>query len=172
MQSLMGQIGQAVGVPVVDNATAVQAVAAITQKADPVVVKSLEEQSLDYFERLAPLLDKLASYDQQTWGAEIESQNAAAARFPDTTDFAKPLVYGVMIMCALLITLVGGIVTTQVVLSVDHVAETASWAALTGIIGTTFGILGTIYAFRFGTSRNSSAKDMVIATQAATAAKR
>jgi hypothetical protein len=44
--------------------------------------------------------------------------------------------------------------------------STEVWAAITGIIGSVFGIAGTLYAFRFGTSRTSSAKD---ATNAALA---
>lgn len=49
-------------------------------------------------------------------------------------------------------------------------ANTESWAALTGLIGWATGVVGTIYSSRYGTTQQSAAKDAIIQQQANTAA--
>lgn len=49
-------------------------------------------------------------------------------------------------------------------------ANTESWAALTGMIGWVTGTASMIYSARYGTTKQSEAKDAVIAQQSRTAA--
>ena len=63
-----------------------------------------------------------------------------------------------------LIGLVGFIVVYQVIQTQDHTADTAAWAALTGLIGFVTGaMVSSIYSYRFATTRNSSANQAVMA---------
>lgn len=77
MQDLIGKVGQVAGVPVVDDRTAVQAVAAITASPDPAKVQELEAHALDYLEKLLPLIDKIAQLEQAGWTATEQSRGAA-----------------------------------------------------------------------------------------------
>ena len=46
----------------------------------------------------------------------------------------------------------------------DGVVGTEMWAALTGLIGWITAKAGSIYDYRFGSSRQSAAKDVIIGT--------
>lgn len=63
MQDFIGKVGEVVGVPVTDGTTAVQAVATLTSKPDPAQVQALEDHALDYLDKLAPLIDKIAVHE-------------------------------------------------------------------------------------------------------------
>lgn len=83
MQSLIAQVGHAVSVPVVDNATATQAVAALTAappEDQAAKAKALEAQALATIDALIKAGDKAAQWDAAMWQAQMEGRNAAAAR--------------------------------------------------------------------------------------------
>lgn len=56
----------------------IQAVAAA--KADPVAVQKIEADALDTIDRLTPMLDKMATWQQAGWTADEASMSAAAER--------------------------------------------------------------------------------------------
>jgi len=83
MQSMIAQVGHAMSVPVVDNATATQAVAALTA-APPedkaAKAKALEAQALATIDALMKAGDKASQWDQAMWDAQLTGRNAAAER--------------------------------------------------------------------------------------------
>lgn len=139
--------------------------AVVAAKADPQIIQQLEDHTLDHLEKMAPLFDKLAANDAQTWATERADQDAAAVRARgDAFDMTPWLMGGALAALLLMIALVGFIVVYQVIYSQDHSADTAAWAALTGLIGFITGaMVSAIYSYRFATTRNSSANQAVMA---------
>ncbi len=82
----------------------------------------------------------------------------------DNSDFdiTVPLVYGALGVMGLLVMFVCAIIVVQVWKLPTHTPATEVWAALTGIIGWATGVGNTIFAFRFGSTRSSAAKDATI----------
>ena len=85
----------------------------------------------------------------------------------DVYDPAAILTRAALLFAFLLITFVCAIIVVQTLNTGE--ANTESWGALTAIIGWVTGVVGTIYANRFGSTQQSAAKDKTIAAQAATA---
>ena len=145
-----------------------QAVAAL--KADQAALDRAEEDVVGYLKSLDPFLDKILEREKVEWAATEDSMDRAAARNaanPNPDDWmTKTLVIGALGLGAALIALVAGVAIAQVVGSPQREPSTVVWASLTGIIGTVFGIVTTIYAFRFGSNRQSVAKDFTNAAMA------
>lgn len=145
-----------------------QAVAAL--KADQAALDRAEQDVVGYLKSLDPFLDKILEREKVEWAASEDSMDRAAARNaanPNPDDWmTKTLVIGALGLGAGLIMLVAGVAIAQVIGSPDREPSTVVWASLTGIIGTVFGIVTTIYAFRFGTNRQSAAKDFTNAAMA------
>ena len=136
--------------------------AVATAQQDPAAIEKVQDDALDTLERMAPLLDKLAAWDEKARAADEASMDAASARaHGESTDMARPLLYGAFAVVGALIFLVGAVVAIQIFKSDGQVA-TEVWAALTGLIGWATAKAGSIYDYRFGTSRSSAAKDIVI----------
>lgn len=130
-------------------------------QADPAVMQQAEASALETLDKLAPFLDKLAEWDKAAWAAEEESRSNAAARArAEEYDMTPLLLRGAFLVVGSLIALVGAIVIVQVFKSESP--DTATWSALTGLIGWATGTVTVIYAYRFGTTRQSAAKDVVI----------
>jgi len=168
IKSLAGQgLGVTVGPAGVTPAQPVAdpVVAVATVKSDARLLAEAEAQFTDYLDKIAPMVDRIEKLEQGAWQASEDSMDRAAARqVPSAEDWmAKALVSGILVVSGFLIVLVAGVAIAQIVLLTSRTPTTEVWAALTGIIGTTLGILGTVFAFRFGTNRQSSAKDVVIA---------
>jgi len=137
----------------------IAAVAAV--KADPAAQAAVQESTLDHLERMAPVLDRLAAMDAAEWSAEESSRTAAAARAAaERNDPAMLLTYASLGIVILLIVFVGAVAAVQIIKAGK--ADTEVWAALTGLIGWATAKSGSIYDYRFGTSRSSSAKDVII----------
>lgn len=131
-------------------------------KANPRVMQQAEDSALSTLDRLAPLLDKLEQHQQAAWSAEEQSRTTAAARASaEPYDMARPLLIGSFILVGVLLVMVLGVVLGQMVIN-DGAVSTEVWAALTGLIGWATAKAGTLYDYRFGTSRSSAAKDIVI----------
>lgn len=129
--------------------------------AAPEVLVQVQDSAIATLDQMAPLLDKLAQWDQVTWAAEEASRDAAAARAKsEDYDMTPLLLRGAFVVLGLLILLVGVIVGVQVYKTDSP--DTATWSALTGLIGWATGTVTVIYAYRFGTTRSSAAKDVVI----------
>lgn len=83
MQSMIAQVGHAVSVPVVDKATATQAVAALTAlpaEAQAEKVAALERQALATIDALIKAGDKMTEWDSAKWAAELAGRDAASRR--------------------------------------------------------------------------------------------
>ena len=130
-------------------------------RKDPQVLAQVEASVLDKLTSMAPLLTQLDAMDRQRFADEEGSRAAAHARNQTDWDMTPVLVYGALALVGSLVLLVGGISVYQVVAS-DKGLTTEVWAAVTGLIGFAAGIGSTVYAFRFGTTRGSGAKDMLI----------
>lgn len=136
----------------------IEAVAAA--KKDPAVMVKVEASALDQLAKLAPLLDKMHAQDKEAWAAEEASRDAAAKRAAtDPWDMSQALVTGAFAIIGSLILFVCVIAGIQAYKG-DIKAEV--WAQIAGLIGFATGVGTTLYAYRFGTSRSSSAKDVVI----------
>lgn len=159
-QVIPGGVAPAVAAPVVDP---VEAVAVV--KRDPMLVAKVEQQINTFLDQMAPVLDRMERMEQAAWVASEDSMDRAAARAAPGPDdwMAKALVIGILVTSGVLIALVSGVAITQIALLDSRTPTTEVWAALTGIIGTTLGILGTVYAFKFGSTRQSQTKDFAIA---------
>ena len=106
MQALIAQVGHAVGVPVIDNATATQAVAALTA-APPedraAKAQALETQALATLDALLKAGDKMAEWDAAMWaaqlaGRQVSSTIAIEERKAGLWDMTPVLVYGATIL--------------------------------------------------------------------------
>lgn len=158
-------------------AAAIESAKAVTGKADPIeavaevrkdpaLVEQVQASALEELARLAPVLDRLAELDRQGWQAEEESRAAAARRAADEPwDMTPWLVAGAFAVLGSLLLFVGAIAVMQAARG-DIKPEV--WAQIAGLIGFATGVGTTIYAYRFGTSKSSSAKDAVISTMART----
>lgn len=80
LQSMAAQLGQVAGIPIVDDASAVQAVAKITAAKDPAQIKALEDHALDYLDKISPLLRMIGDLEHQARLDTIAEGDAAAAR--------------------------------------------------------------------------------------------
>lgn len=83
MQAMIAQVGHAVGVPVVDNASATQAVAALTAappETQAQMAKALEAQALATVDAILKAGDKMSAWDQAKWDAETKGRDAATDR--------------------------------------------------------------------------------------------
>lgn len=82
-QDLFAKAGELVGVPVKDDASAVQAVAKLQERkaaGDVQPVQQLEAHALDYLDKLAPLFDRLAETDRWARESQLAGQRAAMER--------------------------------------------------------------------------------------------
>lgn len=161
MQSLVDKIA---GIPVTTAPQAIAAVASVVdappeQQAEKVA--ELESFSLDYIEKVAPLLDRIAAMEERDWQASEESQDRAAARYKGAEfDPAAMLTYFAIGAVALITVFLGGWITLFLAQKAPVTVE--MWAAFTGLIGWLTAKAGSIYDNRFGTTRQSAAKDVII----------
>lgn len=158
-------------------AAAIETAKAVTGKADPIeavaevrkdpaLVEQVQASALEELTKLAPVLDRLAELDRKGWQAEEESRAAAARRAADEPwDMTPWLVAGAFAILGSLLLFVGAIAIVQ---AAKGDIRPEVWAQIAGLIGFATGVGTTIYAYRFGTSKSSSAKDAVISTMART----
>jgi muramidase (phage lysozyme) len=160
------QIAEQVTTALIDTAKAVTgqsdpiaAVAAV--KADPEKMRRVEDAVVDQLSALAPALDRLAAIEERERQATEASRDAAAERAKgESWDMTKPLIYGLGAVLAALMLLVGAITLIQVFKTGEVSSEV--WAQVVGLIGLVGGVGGTVYAYRFGSSVSSRAKDVLL----------
>ena len=130
-------------------------------KKDPALVQQVETSALDELTKMGPLLERLHAMDRQDRADNEASMNAAAARATtDTWDMSRTLIYGAFGMIGALLLFVCIVAVIQ---AAKGDIKPEVWAQIAGLIGFATGVGTTIYAYRFGSSRGSSAKDAVIA---------
>jgi len=142
----------------------VQAVAAITADPKPEHVEAVQETAMDHLDKLLPVLDKLAEADRATWDAEESSRDDAAKRGQaDAFDLAPMLAaaaIALVFFCLLALLTIMGIQAWKLE---DHEPTTAMYSLLGPLLGVVFtGAFAAVYAYRFGSSRSSSAKDVIL----------
>lgn len=148
-------------VPAAVAADPVLAVAAV--KSSPALLAQAEQEIDAYLDKIAPMLDKVAALEAGAWKASEESMDRAAARASAGGNddwMTKALVGGMLLMAGVLILFILGIAVAQVWR--EGTPSTEVWAAVTGLVGAVFGIATAVFAYRFGTSRSSAAKDVAI----------
>ncbi len=163
MQALIAQVGHAVAVPVIDNATATQAVAALTA-APPedktAKVQALEAQALATLDALIKALDKTSEWDQTRWDAAIAGRGAAstvaiAEHNAGLWDMTRTIVYTA---CMMLTIISSGLLAAILVqaLTGDRKID----GALIGLAGpiwmATLTAWAAIIAFRFDGTKEGS----------------
>jgi hypothetical protein len=128
---------------------------------DPAAIQAAEASAIETLNLLAPTLDKMHQWDKEAWAASEASMESAATRArAEEYDMTPLLLMGAFVVLGFLILLVGVIVGVQVYK--NDSPDTATWSALTGLIGWATGTATGIYIYRFGTTRGSAAKDIVI----------
>lgn len=131
-------------------------------RKDPAILQQAEESALATLEKMAPFIDKLAAMERQGHLDEEASRDAAAKRAAaEQWDMSRTLVFGALAMIAVLMLFIGGIAAIQ---AYKGDIKPEVWAQIAGLVGFVTGVTTTIYAFRFGTSRSSAAKDVLISS--------
>jgi hypothetical protein len=132
---------------------------------DPAVVAKLEESATDWFAQVAPMMDKLAAMEEREYAMNEDSQDRAAARYKGAEfDPARLLTYFAIGAVAALTLMLGAWITISKFQASPVGIE--EWAAFTGLIGWLTAKAGSIYDNRFGTTRQSAAKDVIIGEMA------
>lgn len=130
-------------------------------RAEPAVLAQVEKTALEQLASMAPLLQQLDALDRQAFADEEASRAAAAVRAAaDPADMAPALTRAALIGVASLILFVGIIVVVQMVKSGK--ADPEVWGLLVALVTWATAKAGSIYDYRFGSSRGSGAKDAVI----------
>lgn len=139
----------------------IQATAAITKDPDPAKVAELQEHALDYMDKLGPILDKLATYDDRAWQAEESSRSAASARGLQAQE-AGPLWSNPTFLIAVFVLLLVATVVCAVLFKGGFSTDMQAFV-IGAIVGSA---LTAVLGFYFGSSRSSSAKDVLIGEMA------
>lgn len=157
MQSLMQKVGDVAGIPVTDRDSAIQAVGAITKSADPEKIQVLEDHSLDYLDKLAPLIDKIASHELAIRKQADDSADRAGQRGQaDKVDIGPMLALWGLIIFAVALAAVGAVLGVQVYSSSDHKLDTGLIGLLTILVYAAARIAESAYRYRFGGSSDST----------------
>lgn len=133
-------------------------------KVAPAIVQQMESDTLAALDRLMPVLERLATWDQAAWAAEEESRRNADERArgaeKDQDEFLTrsiiALFVGLMLSLAVLI---------GVLIKIG--ADAGTVGTLVGLFaaagGAIVGALNTRMQHRYGSSRGSAAKDVLAA---------
>lgn len=169
-------VGTEVGKPLVDNLLGMAT--KLTGKADPLeavavarqnpqVVAQLEQSATDWFAQVAPMLERLAQYDRDVWGAENEGKRTVSAlaieeRKAGLWDMTKTVVwFAAGTLTALILALLSALIFQSV--TGDRQID----SGLLGLAGPIFmaavAAWGAIIAFRFDGTKDSSAQNAAMA---------
>jgi putative chitinase len=133
-------------------------------KSDPLAAQQIESDALATLERLAPMLDKIAQWDREAWAAEESSREAASQRARgDPNDQDVFLTRSIVALLVGLMIAIGALIGALVWLK----ADSGTIGTLVGLFAATGGVIvgefKTRYQHRYGSSRSSGAKDVVMA---------
>lgn len=151
--NLMGKIKEVGG-----SEDAIAAVAAV--RADPKKIEVVQQYTLAKFDEWAPLLDKIEQFDRNKLIDEEASRNAASQRAVAENDGQDLLLTKAIInlMCGVAISLGAGVL----ILMILGKPFGELLALFGGVVGVIIGKFGTRIDYRYGSSRQSSAKDVSI----------
>ena len=136
--------------------------AIVAARASPQMMVSVESDALDALSALAPVLDKIAALDRETWAAEESSRDAATARATAAGaehDQDPFLTKSIVALTAGLLVGVGPMIGILAYLKVDTGTMVGLFATMAGGVATKF---SSRYDHRYGSSRSSGAKDIVL----------
>ena len=125
-------------------------------RQSPEITAKLEQAASDWLSQVAPLMDKIDSYERGAWAASEDSLDRAAARgvkMQESGLMGNPQ----FIVAAFIMFMVAGVVFT--VLYRDTFSTDMQSFVIGAIVG---GALTAVISYFFGTSRSSSAKDATI----------
>ena len=171
MQSLIAQVGHATGVPVVNDTTATQAVAALTA-APPedkaAKAKALEAQALATLDALLQAGDKMAEWDAAMWAAQLAGRQVASTiaieeRKAGLWDMTPVLVYGATILLG--IVSIGLLAAILVQAMTGDRAINSALIGLAGPIWTGAVVSGfvSMVAYRFDGTKESTEQSKAVA---------
>lgn len=159
VQSLFEQLQQLTG-----KADPIQATAAVQANPDPAVVQQLEDHTLDYLDKIAPMIDRIAKGEADAAARTVASQDAAAGR-TDSATLRPALARNVWIAVAILSAGILSIIGLEVALRDSHQADNDLMVLLATMVTYMLARLGDVYGFAFGGVQQSQAG--TIAVQAA-----
>ena len=137
--------------------------AAADVRKDPAALQKVENDTLAKLNDMAPMLDKLAQYEQAGWTSEEASRDAAAARAKgDSYDMSPLLSHSAIYMVAGLLIMLVVVMAIQAWFAEDHEPSTAMMTLFGPLAGIVFGEFKTLYSYRYGTTRSSNAKDVIL----------
>jgi muramidase (phage lysozyme) len=137
--------------------------AVLGARSDPAIIQQCEENALATLERLAPLLDKIAQWDKQSWDAEEASRDMAAARARlDPHDQDVFLTKAIVGMVLGLMVALGALVAFLVYVKASESTIGTMLGLFSMATGVIVGEFKTRYQHRYGSSRSSGAKDVMI----------
>jgi hypothetical protein len=171
MQSMITQIGSAVGIPVTDNASATQAVAAVTAQPaaqQAATIAGLESYTLD---QLAPILDKLHGYSKDEWTASeasVAAARAANAAFtaPEQLLSNPAFLFGIAILALVAFVVISVMWKDAIILAFNGDLQKVpgfSTDMQAFVIGAIVGsALTAVIQYFYGSNKQSAAKDATI----------
>lgn len=134
--------------------------AVVAAKADSAIVQKVEQSTLARLAEMAPLLDKIADMEKFAWAAEEASRDAASARAKgDPNDQDQFLTRSVVAILVGLLSLSAILIGLLAYLGYDIQTITAFFLTLGTAVATKY---STRMDHRYGSSRSSAAKDVVI----------
>jgi muramidase (phage lysozyme) len=137
--------------------------ATVTAMADPATMEKVQDDALSTLERLSPILDKLNQWDKEAWAAEEESRDAASKRAAgDPNDQDVFLTQAIVLMVIGLMASLGILLGLMVYLKASEGTIGTMLGLFSMAAGVVVGEFKTRYQHRYGSSRSSGAKDVVI----------
>jgi hypothetical protein len=178
IQMLIGKAADLTGIPA---SQPVQVVAALqkaqaetnTPGAVAPTIQQLQDAALDWLDKIGPVIDKLAVYDQQAWAAEESSRQAAALRNSQMAQegaFKNPAFIISLVILAMVGFVVGSVLWKDAIMYAFGATAGMGFSSdmqsftIGAIVG---GALTAIVSYFLGSSRSSSAKDALIGEMAA-----
>lgn len=137
--------------------------AVVAAKADPAIMEKIQVSALDNIDKLAPIVERMAALDREQFAAEEASRDSASARAKldgnDQDIFLTRSIVGLMLGLMLAVALLIGILAYFKIDSTIVAGLAALFTTLAGGIASKF---STRYDHRYGSSRSSMTKDVVI----------
>ena len=141
-----------------DSSVAIQAVARAQQ--DAAIIAKAQDYTMEALDKMAPMLDRMAERDKETWQADIASADAAGMRGrQDPWDIAKFVVIGVGALVFLIDAALVAMMIIQTVRTADGEISSTLVAFAGPLLMASIMWFGTIVAYRFGEKRSSSANE-------------
>lgn len=165
VQTLIGKGAELVNLPADQP---VQVVAALQKAAtdSPQVVQQLEDHAMDYLDKMAPVLEKLHAFDKDAWAAEEQSRGFASqrAQIDQTPDQDRTLTWSLIVLVSMIVVALGAAMGLLIYFDRPY----GDFLSLfSGAVGVILGKYSTRVDYRYGSSRQSGAKDVLIGEMAA-----